>query len=107
MRSHVGLALLADGDDPARELRRALRGRPGIVVVDGLDAIDDAARDQVAAVLRDASAARGTKPLTLVATAQSPDRALALLAEARRADIHSLPLRAALRSSSTTDVTSS
>ncbi|GAA1915936.1 MMPL family transporter [Microbacterium aoyamense] len=100
VRAHVGVALLADADDPARELRRALRGKTTLVVVDGLDAVDGAARDQVAAVLRDAATGR---PVTLVATAQNEGRALAMLADARRSDIHSLPLRAGVRP--TTEVT--
>ncbi|WP_439592727.1 MMPL family transporter [Microbacterium sp.] len=100
VRAHVGVALLADADDPARELRRALRGKTTLVVVDGLDAVDAAERDQVAAVLRDAATGR---TLTLVATAQNEGRALAMLADARRSDIHSLPLRAGIRP--TTEVT--
>ena len=95
VRAHVGVALLAEADDPVRELRRALRGRTSLVVVDGLDAIDDAARDQVAAVLRDAAGGA-----TLVATAQSEGRALALLAEAHRSGIQSIVLRAGIRSTS-------
>ncbi|MET0734171.1 MAG: MMPL family transporter, partial [Microbacterium sp.] len=100
VRAHVGVALLTDADDPARELRRALRGKTSLIVIDGLDAVDPAARDQVAAVLRDAAA---TRPLTLVATAQNEGRAFAMLADARRSDIHSLPLRAGIRP--TTEVT--
>ncbi|TQJ31031.1 efflux RND transporter permease subunit [Microbacterium sp. SLBN-146] len=109
VRAHVGVALFAGSDEPVRDLRRALRGRPGILVIDGLDMLDAAERDQVAAVLRDATTARHTRddrPLTIVATAQSEGRALAVLADAHRPDISSLPLRAGIRSTHATEVTS-
>jgi RND superfamily putative drug exporter len=108
VRAHVGVALFAGSDEPVRDLRRALRGRPGILVIDGIDTLDAAERDQVAAVLRDATARRTQdgRPLTLVATAQSEGRALAVLADAHRPDISSLPLRAGIRSTHATEVTS-
>ena len=94
VRSHVGVALLADTDDPLGELRRALVGSPSLVVIDGLDAvIGDAERDQASALLRDA-ADRSTDGLTLVVSARREPVALALLAEARRPDVAPLTLTA-------------
>src|SRR5690606_3272658 len=57
VRAHVGVALLNDPDgaaDPVRELRRALAGGTRLVVIDGLDTLAGAERDQAAALLRDA-----------------------------------------------------
>ncbi|MFB8385515.1 MMPL family transporter [Microbacterium sp. NPDC055910] len=104
VRAHVGVALLADADDPVREVRRALRGRTQLVVIDGLDALDAAARDQVAALLRDAAGSARTA-LTVVATARSEGPALALLADAHRPDLTTLALRAGARTA-TAEVTS-
>lgn len=100
VRAHVGVALLADADDPVRELRRALAGRTSLVVIDGVDALDGAERDQATALLRDAAAAARERsgdahsPLTIVATARTEGAALSLLADAHRPDITSLALRA-------------
>ncbi|MDN3497435.1 MMPL family transporter [Planococcus sp. APC 4015] len=91
VRAHVGVALLADADDPVRELRRALRGRTRLVVIDGIDTLDAAGRDQAAALLRDADG------LTVVATSQSDGAALAVLADAHRSAPTSLSLRADAR----------
>ncbi|MET0734495.1 MAG: MMPL family transporter [Microbacterium sp.] len=105
VRAHVGVALLSDADEPVRELRRALRGRTALVVVDGLDTLDAAGRDQAAALLRDAATAargRSTDPdaqLTVVATAQSEGAAMAVLADAHRPDLTTLALRAGTRAS--------
>ena len=56
VRSHVGIALLADTEEPLTELKRALAGSPRLVVIDGLDAvIGDAERDQASALIRDAA----------------------------------------------------
>lgn len=100
VRAHVGVALLADSDDRVRELRRALNGRTSLVVIDGLDTLDAAERDQAAALLRDAEATARARSgaassrLTVVATAKSDGPALALLADAHRPDVSSLSLRA-------------
>ena len=99
VRAHVGLALLGDAEDRVQALRRALSGGTSLVVVDGIDALDAAERDQAAAVLRDAATRLRTRSsdapreLTLVVTARTEGGALALLADAHRADITSLPLR--------------
>ncbi|WP_203137427.1 MMPL family transporter [Microbacterium sp. JZ31] len=68
VRTHVGVALLAGAATPAREVREALRGGTRLVVIDGADALDPAARDQVAAVLRDARHALSPTELTVVMT---------------------------------------
>lgn len=99
VRSHVGVALLADADDPIAELAHPLRGPAQIVVIDGLDRLEsDATRDQAAALLRDAALARrdragdGSSPLTILASTQRADAALALMTEARRFGVSSLAL---------------
>lgn len=94
VRSHVGLALLAGAADPIAELREALRGRVSLVMVDGLDRLDEAGRDQAAAVLRDAARTRrdGENPLTVVVTAQHERSARAVLAEAHRTEVSVLDL---------------
>lgn len=95
VRAHVGLALLEGSADPARDLRRALKGA-SLVAIDGIDTLDDADRDQVAAVLRDATERRrdGEQPLTLVVSARHEGAALGLLADAHRSAPEALPLRA-------------
>ncbi|MFE7846271.1 MMPL family transporter [Microbacterium sp. NPDC057407] len=106
VRAHVGVALLADADDRVRELRRALAGRTGLVVIDGVDTLEPAERDQAAALLRDAQAALrarsdgDTGRLTVVATAQADGPAMALLSDARRPDVTSVALRAGAASAS-------
>lgn len=107
VRAHVGVALLADADDRLRELRRALAGRASLVVIDGIDVLDNAERDQAAALLRDADAAlraRSDDPstgrLTVVATAKSDGPAISLLSDARRPDVSSLALRTGAASTS-------
>ncbi len=99
VRAHVGVALLADGaDDPLRELRRALAGGTRLVVIDGIDSITGADRDQAAALLRDAATASATRrdgspaPLTIVATARRDGAALDLLADAHRPSVTALAL---------------
>ncbi len=94
VRKHVGLALLVGAEDPIAELREALRGRVGLVMIDGLDRLDEAGRDQAAALLRDAALARrgGDTPLTLIVTAQHESSARALLTEAHRSEITVLDL---------------
>ena len=93
VRAHVAVALFTGADDPVRDLRRALRGAPRIVVVEGLDTLDAAERDQAAALLRDASRPGGDA-LTLVVTAASDAAVFGLLADARRTAPSTLPLRA-------------
>jgi RND superfamily putative drug exporter len=79
VRAHVGVALLDPADDPIAELRRAVRGGPGIVVIDNADALATVpVRDRAAAVLRDAGSP------VLVISAGDPAIAQALLAESRR-----------------------
>lgn len=94
VRAHVGVALLAEADDPVAELRRALgRGsrRTSLAVVTGVDELRGADRDQAAALLRDAGTRTGDG-LTLVVTARTDGAALALLADAHRADVTPLAL---------------
>lgn len=107
VRAHVGVALLAEADDRLRELRRALSGRTALVVIDGIDTLDAAERDQAAALLRDAEAAlrarsddAATGRLTVVATAKADGPALSLLSDARRPDVSSLALRSGAASAS-------
>ena len=97
----------AQKDHFLTELRRALRGRTSLVVVDGVDALDAAERDQAAALLRDARAALRARSddgsgagLTVVATARTDGPALALLSDARRPDVTALTLRAGAASAS-------
>ena len=102
VRSHVGVALLAEADDPVTELRRALTGKPRLVVIDGLDAVvGDADRDQASALLRDAADRAGDDGLTVVVSALREPAALALLAEARRPDVTGLDLGDATRARTT------
>jgi RND superfamily putative drug exporter len=83
VRAHAGVALLGSAADPAAEVRRALRRRTRLLVVDGLDAVTaPGARDQVAAALRDAASV--TPDLVVVATTTDPARARRVLGEAGR-----------------------
>jgi RND superfamily putative drug exporter len=106
VRAHVGLALLSDGGDRVAALRRALGGKATLVVVEGVDALDAAERDQAAAVLRDAAdalrAVDDTARLTLIVTGRTESAALALLADAHRPDVTSLALRTAASQTTTT-----
>jgi RND superfamily putative drug exporter len=106
VRAHVGLALLSDGDDRVPALRRALAGRATLVVIEGVDALDNAERDQAAAVLRDAAEAlRATgERLTLVVTSRAESAALALLADAHRPDVASITLRSTTQTTTTAEV---
>jgi len=98
VRAHVGVALLDGAADPLGELRRALSGGTRLVVIDGLDALAGADRDQAAALLRDAADAvrerRGDagSPLTIVATARRDGAALDLLSDAHRPTVTPLAL---------------
>jgi len=109
VRGHVGLALLGDADDRVDSLRRALSGRAELVVIDGVDALDGAERDQAAALLRDATAALAarataerTPALTLLLTSRTDSAALALLADAHRPALSTLTLQTGATHSSTT-----
>ncbi|GAA5025900.1 MMPL family transporter [Microbacterium fluvii] len=98
VRAHVGVALLEGAEDPAGELTRALAGGTRIVVIDGIDTLDDAERDQAAAVLRDASGPRRDRrgverPLTVLASARREGAALAFFADAHRDGVSELVLR--------------
>ena len=98
VRSHVGVALLGDDTTPARTLERALRGRPRLVVIDGLDTATGAARhDQLAAALRDAaSRARSDgRALTLVVGTDDPAAARRVLADAGIGGVATLDLHEA------------
>ena len=96
-------------------LRRALAGRATLVVIDGVDTLDAAERDQAAALLRDAADVlreRASDPdaptatLTLVVTARSESAALALLADAHRPDVTAIALQAGtLQTATTAEVT--
>ena len=79
VRAHVGTVLVADGTAAASELTEALRGRPAVVVIDAVDRLSRAERDQLAARLRDADPS-----IALVVTAVSPQSALDLLTAAGR-----------------------
>ena len=83
VRSHVGVALLANETDPLVAIREAARGSD-IVAVDGVDHLTRAEADQAAAELEG--------PATLVLTASSVDVAQALAREAGRTDIVVLEL---------------
>jgi RND superfamily putative drug exporter len=106
VRAQVGLALLGDGEDRVAALRRALAGKTTLVVVEGVDALDAAERDQAAAVLRDAASALRASDddarLTLVVTSRTESAALALLADAHRPDVTSIALRSATPQTTTT-----
>ncbi|SFR82517.1 putative drug exporter of the RND superfamily [Agromyces sp. CF514] len=105
VRGHVGVALLAEADDPVVELRKALRGRTGIVVVDGVDHITDpATRDRLAALLWDASLEAS---VTVVISALDAEGARGLLAAAGHPDAPTIELAApvaAVPALSTTEV---
>jgi RND superfamily putative drug exporter len=107
VRAHVGVALLADAEDRVQALRRALGSRARLVVIDGADVLDAAERDQAAALLHDSAealraGAEADARLTLVVTARSESAVLALLADAHRADVSSLALRAGTTQTTTT-----
>jgi RND superfamily putative drug exporter len=98
VRGHVGLALLGDVDDRVDAVRHGLKGA-SIVVIDGVDSLDAAERDQAAALIRDAAEERleragdAASRLTLVVTSRTESAALALLADVHRPDVTSVSLR--------------
>ncbi|WP_449407639.1 MMPL family transporter [Microbacterium maritypicum] len=79
VRAHVGAVLATDAAPLASQLSEALRGRPAVVVLDAVDRLSRAERDQLAARLRDADPS-----IALVATAVSPQPALDLFESAGR-----------------------
>ena len=94
VRAHVGVALLDGSATRSRDLRRALAGGPGIVVIDGARRLDPGRGSRpgrrVAAGCRIA-----TPELTLVVASTRPDAARALLAEAGWPDAPVLDIAAA------------
>ncbi|MDQ1085048.1 MULTISPECIES: MMPL family transporter [Microbacterium] len=98
VRSRVGVALLDDPADAGRAVADAVTGGARLAVITDVDRLDDDARDEVAAVLRhapdDARERSGdaSSPFTLIVSARDERRALALLSEAQRPDVQSLPL---------------
>ena len=99
VRAHVGCVLLDDDTDVTAELAEALRGRSTLVVLDGVDRLAPAPRDQAAAMLRDAAARR---PLAVVATAVDADTARTFLADAGWSSAEVLDTRAPHRSTADT-----
>ena len=79
VRAHVGCVLVDDTDAALTDLREALRGRSELVVIDGIDLLGGAQRDQATAMLRDAAASRD---LAVFATASDAYVARAILADA-------------------------
>ncbi|WP_460797030.1 MMPL family transporter [Microbacterium sp. GXF0217] len=79
VRAHVGCVLVDDTDAALADLREALRGRSDLVVIDGIDLLGGAQRDQATAMLRDAAASRD---LAVFATASDAYGARAILADA-------------------------
>jgi RND superfamily putative drug exporter len=103
VRRRVALALLNESADPVADLRRAVRGRAELLIVDGLDVLATSARrDQAAAVLRDAG-----RTLTVIGTATDVAAAHAVLAEAGHPDSSVLEVGAAfpVRTSDSAEVT--
>nr|WP_314845834.1 efflux RND transporter permease subunit [uncultured Microbacterium sp.] len=79
VRAHVGAVMGADAGAMTSDIDEALRGRPALVVIDGVDRLSRAERDQLAARLRDAR-----RSTALVLTTVSPAVANELLADAGR-----------------------
>ncbi|WP_292699545.1 MMPL family transporter [Microbacterium sp. 69-10] len=78
VRSRVGVVMLGEAD-AAAQTSEALRGRTRLVVLDGVDRLTAAERDQLAARLRDAG-----PDVAVLATAVDPAAAQALLTDAGR-----------------------
>ncbi|RKT33252.1 RND superfamily putative drug exporter [Microbacterium sp. AG1240] len=86
VRGHVAVALLDDAADPLAELRGVFAGGPGLVALQGLDALAHGAlRDQAAAMLRDAE---GT--WTLAISAADPHAARGVLDDAGWRDVQTV-----------------
>ena len=93
VRTHVGLALFGE-DEPLAAARHALHGAPAVVVLDGLDRLGGAERDQLAAALRDARGADPARPLTVVAASADATAARTLLSDAGWDTIHRVDVTA-------------
>jgi RND superfamily putative drug exporter len=102
VRAHVGVVLATEAGATASDLSEALRGRPALVVIDGVDTLSSAQRDQLAARLRDADAATA-----VVLTGASSAPALDVLASAGRsaADVIDISTRSAQHSDESSEVT--
>ena len=98
VRAHVGAVIATDADTTMRDLSEALRGRPEVVVLDGVDRLPEAARDQLAARLRDATPA-------VLLTSTTPDAAAQLLAAAGRGTASVIDLRTPASTRETSEVT--
>ncbi len=79
VRGHVGFVSVDGSDAALGDLREALRGASALVVIDGVDRLTGAQRDQATAMLRDAGASRR---IAIFATASDPAAATAVLSEA-------------------------
>jgi RND superfamily putative drug exporter len=106
VRAHVSVAELGGVDAPLTELRSALAGRTRFVVMNGLDTLTGADRDQAAALLRDAANAVEARAgsLTIVASARDLDVARGILADAYRPSPGMLRLATPDPASPTTDI---
>ncbi|KQZ23126.1 MMPL family transporter [Microbacterium sp. Root553] len=95
VRAHVGAVLTTDTTDLSDDLAEALRGRPSVVVIDGVDRLSSAEHDQLAARLRDARTSTA-----LLLTSLSPELAERLLADAGRTPVAVIDIDAPRRPSS-------
>ncbi|WP_433586118.1 efflux RND transporter permease subunit [Microbacterium hydrocarbonoxydans] len=102
VRAHVGVVLATEAGATASDLSEALRGCPALVVIDGVDALSSAQRDQLAARLRDADAATA-----VVLTGASSAPALDVLTSAGRSapDVIDISTRSAQHSDESSEVT--
>lgn len=98
VRAHVGAVVTTDPDTTLRDLNEALRGRPSVVVLDGIDQLPEAARDQLAARLRTVDSA-------LLVTSAAPETARRVLSEAGRESAYTLDLRSPASTRETSEVT--
>ncbi|MBZ4487856.1 efflux RND transporter permease subunit [Microbacterium sp. cx-55] len=112
VRRNVGIALLGDSADPGDELRQALGARANVVVIDGLDLLEGAARAQAVDAIRDAALLASERAddartaLTLVVTAADSGRAQALLTDALRPHVQTLEVLPGDASASASDLAS-
>jgi len=95
VRAHVGAVLTTDTTDLSADLAEALRGRPSVVVIDGVDRLSSAEHNQLAARLRDARTSTA-----LLLTSLSPELAERLLADAGRTPVAVIDIDAPRRPSS-------
>jgi RND superfamily putative drug exporter len=94
VRAHVGCVLVNDDATVLADLAEALRGRSEVVVIDGIDRLAGAHRDQATAMLRDAAASRS---IAVFATASDETTARTILAEAGWASVPVLDTRPSRR----------